>query len=448
VTQERRRQGADREFCVALNADTGAELWATDVDIARYSSLQRYDDDMDGPRSTPTIDGDRVYVTTSQLKLYCLGVERGNVIWSRDFVQELGAEQINWQNAASPLVVGDLVFINANVPNQRLMAVHKMDGVTVWSGRNERLTHASPVFAYLADVPQVIFLTGSGLVAVVPETGSLLWRLSFSPSGTSTAASPLVVRENVYASAAYGSGTWIARVTRGPDNTFSASAAWRQRGLDFQAHWSTPVQHGGFLYCTPGQSPDQVQLACLDIGGASNRWSTSAVGTGAIGYGSLIGAANVLIVLTEFGELVLVQPNPEAYTEVARLKVLNRYCWNHATLAGGRIYARNTSATSPEIVALDVGSGVAPLPSVGMAARRGPDQQLQLVVSARDGSALDPAHASRLEMLSTFQLTSPLPEWSVVQGSLQPVNGSYLLEIPLGQEPARFLQLRNKDGND
>src|SRR5688572_6557190 len=77
--------GADREFSVALDTTNGQELWATDVDVAQYTNLSGYDDGMDGPRSTPTIEGDRVYVFTSQLKLYALDAATGAVVWRRDF---------------------------------------------------------------------------------------------------------------------------------------------------------------------------------------------------------------------------------------------------------------------------------------------------------------------------------------------------------------------------
>ena len=130
-TQANRRvSGVAREVCVALNADTGAELWATALDDADYPDAGT--GSTDGPRSTPTVEGDRVYVLTSYLKLFCLRADTGAVVWSRDFVAEFpGTEVIDWQSAASPLLVGDLVFLNSNVANRKLTAVRKTDGVTV-----------------------------------------------------------------------------------------------------------------------------------------------------------------------------------------------------------------------------------------------------------------------------------------------------------------------------
>src|SRR6185436_7308800 len=369
-TQDRRQTATgSREFCVALDATSGTELWARDLDIADYTDISQTDRRADGPRSTPTVEGDFVYVSTSQLKLLCLKVVDGTTVWSRDFRAELGSQNIPWENAASPLLVGDLIYVNSNAGSRRLMALNKTDGQTVWSNLPDGLAHATPIHATIYGVPQIIFLTRSGLVSVLPDTGALLWRLPFSPSSTSTAASPSVADEYVYASAAYGSGTWIARVAKN-GNTFSATELTRQRGTSYQAHWSTPVVHEGFFYTVPAPNTGQGRLACLEAATGINRWAQTVVGSAGISYGSVIKAANTLIVLTEAGELVLVQPNPAAYTETDKFQILSTYCWNRPVLSDGRIYARNSSVNS-EIVALDVSLPVAvALPPLSIAASK------------------------------------------------------------------------------
>lgn len=438
--------GADREFCIALDTATGNELWAADVDVADYDSLSGYDDAMDGPRSTPTVDGDRVYVFTSQLKLVCLRRDDGSRIWRRDFRSELGSSVIAWQNAASPLLEGDRIFVNANASGRRLMALNKSDGSTIWSGQNDTMTHATPILARVAGTPQVIFLTRSGLVALAPEDGVVLWRLPFSPSSTSTAASPVAAGQYVYATAAYGSGMWIAKVSEGPEG-WGAVEASRQQGNAYQCHWSTPVRHEGFLYCVASPSSSLARLTCLDVEAGSNRWTQSTVGSQNIGFGSLIKCANALIVLTEAGELVLVEPNPAEYREMGRFKVLNRYCWNHVALANGRIYARNTSS-NPELVALEVAAAAPPLPRLSLATERGGGGALTLSVRALDGSDLDPNQTGRVELLSSTNLLAPVAQWSVLNPMWTGTNGLWITEIPLDVEPARFVRTREKAGTN
>src|SRR5438552_3906666 len=123
-TQVRRQvAGEDQEVCIALDANTGAELWAIPLGSAAYPNGGVGPDD--GPRSTPSVDGDHVYVFSSYLRLMCLDVATGQEIWSHDFVAEFGSTVIPWQNAASPLIVGDLILLNCNAPNQRLIAIRK-----------------------------------------------------------------------------------------------------------------------------------------------------------------------------------------------------------------------------------------------------------------------------------------------------------------------------------
>lgn len=438
----------DREVCLALDSATGNSLWETDVDAADYTDLSGYPNEMDGPRSTPTIDGNRVYVFTSHLKLISLDAATGMILWRRDFRAELGSDVIPWENAASPLIVGELIFVNSNARGRSLMAVRKSDGVTVWGEQDDTMTHATPVFATIGGVSQVIFLTRLGLVSVIPASGDVLWRLRFAPSTTSTAASPAVSGDYVYGSAAYGYGTSMAHVTRS-GNSFNAAEAWYQRGVSYQAHWSTPVEQGGFLYCVPSPSSGQGRLACLDVAGGSNRWTQTKVGSDSMGYGSLIKAANALIVLTEGGELVLVKPNPDVYEELARFKALNAYCWNNATLANGRLYARSTS-NSPELVALDVGTSAnAPFPTqLSLIAVPSDDSQDSLVVSVRvpDGE-LTAAHLAELELIASTDIDLAPSVWSVLSQAFALENGAGIVQIPFGNETALFLSVRQKGSN-
>jgi outer membrane protein assembly factor BamB len=143
-TLARRRAGnGEQEFCVALNAGTGQELWATPVDIADYPNGGVGFDD--GPRSTPSVDGNRVLVLSSYLRLVCLEAATGRVNWGRDLKTDFGGYVIPWQNAASPLIEGDLVLVNSNGrSNEHLLAFRKQDGTLAWKGHNDGMTHATP----------------------------------------------------------------------------------------------------------------------------------------------------------------------------------------------------------------------------------------------------------------------------------------------------------------
>ena len=245
----RELDGVRREVCLALDADTGKELWAAPLGAAKYDgggdSGASDNKGGDGPRSTPTVDGDRVYVLDAHLLLVCLEAKTGKPLWSNDLVTSMGARNIAWQNAASPVLDGDVVFVCCGAPGQSLVAFNKRDGSVLWKGENDAMTHASPVPATIHGVRQVIFFTQPGLVSVDAKTGKVLWRYGFRYS-VSTAASPIVAGDIVYCSAGYGVGSAAVRIQKnGAD--FSATELWRLTGNKVANHWSTPVLKDGHL---------------------------------------------------------------------------------------------------------------------------------------------------------------------------------------------------------
>src|SRR5260370_15997368 len=140
--------GQDQEICVALSADTGQELWATPLGIASYPDGGVGSDD--GLRSPPSVDGNFVFVLSSYLNLACLDIGDGHVVWSKDLVAQYGSVVISWQNAASPLLEGGLIFLNCNAPGNRLLALHETDGSEAWKGQDDPMPLASPIIASIA----------------------------------------------------------------------------------------------------------------------------------------------------------------------------------------------------------------------------------------------------------------------------------------------------------
>lgn len=429
---------ASSEFCIALDAGTGAELWATFLDAASYPDGGT--GSTDGPRSTPSVDGEFVYVYNSYLRLFCLRTSNGAVVWSRDFINEFpGTKVIPWQNAASPLIVGDLIYVNSNVANQTLMALRKSDGVTVWKGQTDTMTHATPVYATIAGTPQVVFQTLKGLVGVTPSTGAVLWRYNFTPSSTSTASTPIIADDYIYGSCAYAKGAWTARVTRS-GSTFSAGQAnYTGANSAYQNHWATPVHHGGYLYGIVEKSSHS--LACFSLEGRTNRWITSTVGSGSPGFASIIKVGGKLLVLRESGELVLIEPNPTNYTEIARYQALSGTSWNHPAFSNGRIYARSNN----QIVALDVAAAPLPLPILKMNVDLLPSKtHLRIQVVAQNGLPLDPEAVGRIELSSTTGLAGT-NQWTPLDSIFTSNDGKLQSEVPLVLSATnRFIRVRER----
>lgn len=424
-TQVRRSVGGqDQEFCIALNLETGAEIWSRALGIADYPNGGVGDDD--GPRSTPVVDGNRVFVFSSYLRLVCLDAASGDQIWSRDFPAEYGAIVIPWENAASPVVESDLVIVNSNArQGQCLMGLHKEDGTIAWKGQNDQMTQSSPVTATLGGRRQVIFFAQSGLVGVAPESGAVLWRYPLRYNGVSVAASPVVAGNLVYCSRAYpGSlsaaqaGAVVIQVTE-TAGTFSASQVWSKPN-QLMNHWATPVVVGGNLYGMYGQGV--LLLKCIELSSGRERWSMNG-----FGYGSVLAVDGRILALADDGQLVLVAANPEAYTELARFRPLNGKCWNTPAVSNGRLYVRSTL----EAVSLDVAGALAPLPKLRLAPALSLDAgTFQLFISNEDGSAIDAARLDKIDLLSATDLGIGLAAWTKITNAALWTNGAIRFDDP------------------
>jgi len=341
-------EGADLEVCVALNAANGKEVWATTLAVAKYDrggdNGTSDNNGGDGPRSTPTFDEGKVYAFSGRLVLYCLDATSGKEIWKKDLVAEHAGRLITWQNATSPLIDGELIFVAGGGVGQALLGINKRDGRVVWKGDDDLMTHSTPTAATILGMRQVIFFTQRGLVAVAPKTGAVLWRQPFRYN-VSTAMTPVVAGDTVYCSAGYGIGSGAYKISRA-GNGFSSQELWFKPASVFNNHWSTPVCRDGYLYGLFGfKEFGSCPMKCIELATGNVMWSREGFGPG----GTIL-AGGYVLVLGDAGQLVLVRATPVAYSEVARARVLAGKCWSTPAVSGGRVFARSTR----EGVCLDV----------------------------------------------------------------------------------------------
>jgi hypothetical protein len=341
--------GAKQESIVAYDAKTGKELWFAALNFPKYDgggdSGTPDNKGGDGPRSTPATDGVNVFTTSSQLSVRGYDGATGKPLWTRDLLKDHAGRNIQWQNAASPLLEGGLLYVAGGGPGQSLLALNPKDGAPVWKAFDEKITHASPVAATILGQRQIVFFMQSGLLAVEPKTGKELWRYPF-PYKVSTAASPVVAGDIVYCSAGYGVGAGAVKITKEGD-AWKATEIYRMRGdKPLGNHWSTPVVSGDHLYGMfqfkeYGSGP----VKCVDIKTGAVKWEKAGFGPGQV-----ILAGDKVVALSDAGELVVFAIDPTAYKELARAKVLDGKCWTTPALSNGQIFARSTK----EAVCLDV----------------------------------------------------------------------------------------------
>jgi outer membrane protein assembly factor BamB len=412
-----RTNGLEMDWCVALNATNGTELWRRELEESYYPhGGVGYDD---GPRTTPAADGDSVFVLSSYLKLFRLNRTNGAVIWVRDLVNDYGSAVIPWQNAASPVIENGLIFLNANCGSSTLMALRTSDGSEAWRAQNEAMTHASPTLATIHGVRQVIFATQRGLMSLHPPTGNLLWQTNYPFNyATSIAVSPVVHDDIIFVSAVYTMASVAVRAGFS-NGVWSVARIWSNHNGD--SHWMTPVARDGFLYGQIGDGNADSRLKCIDMRSGAVKWSVTG-----FGRGSTVLVDDHLVSITESGDLVLIKPVTNAYTEVARFKAIPNYhdftnkCWNSPAVSDGRVFVRSTAF----VAAFDLS-----IPGLKMDAPRFvTPSALNLSIRTVNGA---PVASNRLAGMEVRASTTPglaVTQWNKLTNSLVLTGGVVRVE--------------------
>ncbi len=415
------------DYCVAVDAVAGTNIWATPIGNEPWDPNYTGDGGAgiapyykgDGPRTTPAVKDGRVVALAGQFygefHLVCVNATNGSVLWSNELVSAYGASTIAWDNAASPCLDDDLIFVNLNssTNNQNLVAFRMADGSMAWSSQNENVTHATPVVATIQGVRQVVFATRTGLVSLERSTGTFLWKFTypFAPIDTSMGASPVIYSNMVYCTAGYNRGAAAARVvlTNSAWTTtqlyYKSSAA----GLNYRSIWMSPVCYHGYIYTLCGENSTYLTppLNCIELSTGDLKWATNN-----FGMGGLILVNTNLLVLTEDGQLVLIQPDPSAYRELARYRAFQfsatapGKCWISPAFSDGRIYAHSTGGG----ICLDVSVPVAPALRL-LSPQFLNSTQLELIVTTAGGTPIDANRLPKIEVRATNTLEASPSTW-------------------------------------
>ena len=320
------------EFVVCLSALDGSEIWKTRSG-AKYS-----EDNGNGPRCTPTVDGDRVYVLGASGELLALEAESGKLIWQHNLRREFRSKRPHWGFTSSPLVEGNSVLVEAGGSNERaLMAFDKMTGEMLWGTGEDKIGYSSPIAVDALGVRQILFFTGAALVSLSPS-GEQYWRHSWPNEGGINPATPVFIApDRVFVSSGYGTGGAVLQMDS-TDAGPGVSELWFSKKM--KNHFATSVYHEGAIY-----GFDDAIFKCVDVETGKDRWKARGYGKG-----TLLLADGHLIVLGSEGKLTMVEANPDAHVEVSSAQVMNDRCWTTPSLAAGRLYLRNMV----EIVCLDL----------------------------------------------------------------------------------------------
>ena len=312
------------EIVVCLDAKSGKELWRH-LDDYLFENRQGGN----GPRSTPTVDGDKVYVLSAFGRLVALDALTGKQRWDYDFTKAFSSELPRHGFATSPIIEGNLLLVETGGAGNALVAFDKQSGDIAWSSQNDVSGYSSPITETILGRRQTVFFTGDGLVSVSPKDGSVYWRYDWQTSFNVNAATPVFIApDKIFISSGYDMGAAVVQIKE-TDGKFTASEVWKNRVM--KNHFSSSILHDGYLY-----GLDNAILKCVEANTGEEQW----VARG-FGKGSLIYADGHLIILGEGGNLALVKATHTEYKEVAQTQVFTGRCWTLPTLSNGKLYLRN-----------------------------------------------------------------------------------------------------------
>lgn len=349
ITQEQRDE---QELVVAYRVEDGTVAWFHG-DAARFDPFgptQRMGGV--GPRATPTIHDGRVYTHGATGIVNCLDAATGSLVWSRDTLAEFDAPNVMWGKSGSPLVLADKGVVVVSVgtagaaPNDddptdgaSLVAMDLLTGETRWTGGGRMAAYATPAVGVLAGREQVLQVNHNFLTAHDAATGRVLWEFPWPGSSNANAScsQPIPLPgDRVFLSKGYAIGSVMLRVAPGADGGFSAEPVWQSRVM--KTKFGNVVLRDSHAYGIDG-----VLLQCIDLETGKSRWKRRR--RPSFGHGQLMLVGDRLLILTEWGELVLADASPDGYRERASLQVFDdtEVTWNNPALAGPFLLVRNAT---------------------------------------------------------------------------------------------------------
>lgn len=327
------------EEVVCYDAKTGEKKW-------KHAYPALFDETMGGrgPRATPTFDQGELFCLGATGELLCLDAATGKVKWQVNILTN--NKNLDWGMSGSPLVVDDLVIVNpgAQLPSaadRALIAYHRATGKEVWASGNGRAGYSSPMLVTLAGRRQILLFDGDGLAGYDPATGKPLWRHAWSTQQGINVAQPIVVGANrVFIASGYNTGGALIQVDR-TSKGWTTKEVWRTPRTTMRCKFASPVEYQGYLY-----GLNDGVLECLDLRTGKAVWTHEErrprKATGAYGHGQLLRWKDLLVLVTEYGEIALVQATPNEFRQLGRIPVLDgEKTWNTPALAHGILYLRN-----------------------------------------------------------------------------------------------------------
>ncbi len=317
-------QQGEQESIACYDLESGLPVWEH-----RYAA--RYDTTIggEGPRVTPTLSRERVYTMGGSGVTTCVNLADGKPIWTRNLYVENKMQAPEWGVVSAPLLLNDMVIVSIGAGSGKsLFALDATTGSTRWSAGDNGASYSSPVSFNIAAQTQVVIFNDPGIAAHDPISGKVLWSFPWKYRYPKITMPILIKTNQVLLSSGYGAGAELIEVNQ-TNSQWVTKSLWKSNRL--KSKFGNLIYWQEFIY-----GLDDGILACINPETGQPMWKD-----GRYGHAQMLLVKNLLLITTESGELVLVDPNSKALTELARLKVLEDKTWNPPALAGAYLLLRN-----------------------------------------------------------------------------------------------------------
>jgi outer membrane protein assembly factor BamB len=319
---------ADKETVDCVDAPTGKAIWKAD-----YESTYQDDFGFDpGPRSTPAIDGDRVYTFGAEGMLNCWSMADGKRLWNVDTRKDLEAGKGFFGIVCSPLIEGDAVILNVGGNDAGIAAFDKTGGKLLWRATADEAGYSSPVAATIGGKRYVLSLTRAGLVALDPRSGKVFFEHPFRSRNNASvnAATPVLIGDRIFVSASYGTGAALLQFDEAVPKVLWANDS------SLSCHYATPVCRDGHLYGFDGRQESGCNLRCIEAASGKVAWNEAQLGAGTV-----MRVGEELLILHENGELIRAAASPAGFKVKDRAQIIGHDTRAYPALAGGLYFARD-----------------------------------------------------------------------------------------------------------
>lgn len=319
----------EREFVYAYSLETGEKTWTYDNAPAYHNGFG------DGPRGTPTLDGEYLYALGANGDLCCLTRADGKQVWKKSLVKEFGTGIPSWGICESVLIDGDRVVCTPGGRGATMVALNKLTGEVVWkqaTPQGEGPAYASIIVAEEGGVKQYVNYTSTGMIGMRADNGEFLWRDDSSSNGTANCSAPVFADGIVLTASGYGKGATAVTLT----------TVGGKPGAKFAYHTNDLKVHHGGLVLLDGHvygSNDPGILTCVELKTGKTKWQNRSVGKGSLTY-----ADGHLYLRSEGGPMALVEATPSGYKESGKFEPKERSArpaWTYPVVCGGKLFLRD-----------------------------------------------------------------------------------------------------------